>query len=915
VTFLFTDIEGSTQLWHDQPDRMRAALERHDALVLGLIAEQGGYTFSDGGDGFGAAFGSAGDALHVARDVQHALHEESLPIDGPLLVRMGIHTGDAQLRAGNYYGLDVNRAARVMAAGHGGQVLVTEPTIDALERERPGASDVVPGDRWRRDDVELVHLGKHRLRGIDDLTSIWQLVEPGHQAHFPPLKVVAARHDSLPAFRSAFFGRDDDIAALRALLTDQRLVTVTGPGGAGKTRVAAEAASGDQPSSRDSVSFADLSVLAPSSSASDLWPTIATAVGAPSDGRSPSRENTLAHLADQRALVVVDNCEHVIDAATEVIDDLTSHAPAVTVLATSRETLALDGERVYRLPPLASDGLDSPAVRLFVDRAVASDPSFLVEPAELEVVAELCERLDGSPLAIELAASRVPVLRPADILSNIGDRLELLRARRGRGRQTSLRATVEWSFSLLEPREQVALRRLAVLDGSFDVAAAAAVIGDEKPSAVVDLLDGAAAKSLVVIEPWTDGLGTRFSLLDTIRAFGLERLADEGEEPVVRERAARYHHRSLLDELSADPFAVASMSRRPRLLADWPGYLAALRWLDGPGASGPGARTMVAELASAMAYPWAGAGDPGPLHQWLHVAIDEPSLAPWLASFAHAMLAWSSAATLQPDGPVRVLTAVQFANETPNDMAALPYIVAAMLGAGIGWNDVALEAGDSAVRSATASRYDGVLVPASRGARGMALAAARRYEEAVEEFDAAIRPAPGYADDYDFMVWYAVGGAVCHHLLDHHDVAWDRANDLVERYDRAPHREQTMITMARVVTTCPIDPDAAAEIVRLHLDQLRGRNEMFDRAALVMLALVDFHAGRTDSARQSLAMCSGPIATNIDPVVWEYRHRIEGWPAEEFDQRRTAERTAWLQDPARDQAVSQRIEELSARDR
>jgi predicted ATPase/class 3 adenylate cyclase len=915
VTFVFTDIEGSTELWHDHPNPMRTALERHDALLLAILAEHRGYVFADGGDGFGAAFGSADDAVDAALRVQLAFTTEPWPMQDGLRSRIGIHTGEAQLRAGNYYGLEVNRAARVMAAGHGGQVLVSEPTVDQLEteatptvRERARGRD--EGDRWRMGSIELVHLGKHRLKGIDELTSIWQLVDDRLAPTFPPLKVVDTRHDSLPAFRSAFFGRDEEIATLRSLVTDHRLVTVTGPGGAGKTRVAVEAASGDQPSNRDGVSFADLSALAPSTVVADIWRAIAAATDARSDGAISPRDGVMGQLAGRRSLLVIDNCEHVIDAATEVIDDLTANLPTLTVLATSRETLALGGERVYRLPPLSSRSADAPSIRLFLDRALASDPTFLSEPAELDIVATLCERLEGSPLAIELAASRVPVLRPADILANLDDRLAMLRARRGTGRQTSLRATVEWSYALLDPEQQAALRQLAVLDGSFDAATAEAVAGRRGRSAAIDFLDGLVAKSLVVVEPWSQGLGTRFSLLDTIQAFGLECLSEAGEESMIRDRAATHFHGSLLAEVAIDPFIVASMSRRPRLVADWPGYLAALEWLHGEGAESADASTAVAELASAMAYPWAGSGDGDRLHRWLAVALNEPALAPWLASFAHAMFAWSSASDLQPDTAMRVLNAVQFANETPNDLAALPYIVAAQLLAGIGWNDVALDVSDAAMRSATESRFAGVLVPAAHGARGTALAAARRYGEAVEEFDIAIQPAEGFADDYDFLVWWAVGGAVGNHLLGHHDLAMAEVDSLASRYDRTPDREQMMITMARVVATCPVDARAAGDIVEDHLEQLRGSNHAFDRVALVMLALVDLYSGDPASAATSLALCAGPIATVVDPVVWEYRFRLEGWPVDEFDQRRTAARAAWVQDPTHDGGVSERIEQL-----
>jgi predicted ATPase/class 3 adenylate cyclase len=920
VTFLFTDIERSTELWHDQPLPMRAALERHDALVLAIVARHGGYVFSEGGDGFGTAFDSASAAVDAARQAQLALQREVWPIDAELRIRMGIHTGEAQVRAGNYYGLEVNRASRVMAAGQGGQVLLSDATVDALDDEAPGAAGEIVRDgdrnRWRRGDLELVHLGKHRLKGIDELTSIWQLVDPDLPTELASLAAIDGRHDSLPAFRSAFFGRESDIVELRALIADHRLVTVTGPGGAGKTRVAVEAASGEQPSSRDGASFADLSILAPSASSGDVWRSIAAATRAQNDGTKSTRDSVVALLQDRQALVVLDNCEHVLDAVADVVDDLTSSAPAVTVLATSRETMALDGERVHRLPPLSSDGVDSPSVRLFVDRAVASDPTFLPDRSELADVAALCARLEGSPLAIELAASRVPVLRPADILANIDDRLGILRARRGHGRQTSLRATVEWSFSLLDPDEQAALRRLSVFDGSFDVAAAEAVVGFDSPRPVIDFLEGAAAKSLVVVEPWADGLTARFSLLDTIRAFGLERLAAAEEEPATRERAADHFHHTLVGDVTADPFIVASMRRRPQLVADWPGYIAALDWWDGEGSSAPGASTKLAELAAAMSYPWKDADDEARFYKYVGKAITEESLAPWLASFAHATYAWYAASSGKPDGTLRVGQAVQFAHETPNEMAALPHIVTAMLTAAVGWDQVALESGDAALRCAVDSRYAGVLVPVAHGSRGMALSGMRRYDTALEELSAAARLPDGYADDYDFLVRFGATAVLCHHLAGDHDAARAATDRLVERYgDVRSAGEWMMVVISQVVATCPFDVEAAEAILRHFIDQSRRvRGLGLDRHTIVLVALVDLYRGDERAAAESLALCDGPYEV-LGPLVWEYRQRVEGWPIEELDQRRTASAEAWMAMVGGDPRISARVDAFVARTR
>jgi predicted ATPase len=656
--------------------------------------------------------------------------------------------------------------------------------------------------------------------------------------------------------------------------------------------------------------FVDLSILAPTSPVSDVWRSIATAIGAHADSALSARESALGLLQGRQALVVLDNCEHVLDATADVIDDLTATAPTVTVLATSRETLALDGEHVHRLPPLSSEGVDSPAIRLFVDRAVACDPTFLSDRSELDTVAALCARLEGSPLAIELAASRVTVLRPSDILANIDDRLAILRSRRGRGRQTSLRATVEWSYSLLDPDEQAALRRLAVFDGSFDAAAAEAVVGLDTRSEVLDVLESAAAKSLLVVEPWSETLGARFSLLDTIRAFGLERLADAGEEADTRERAASHYHVSLLEELADDPFVVASLGRRPRLVADWPGYLAALDWWHGNGAHAPRADTRLAELASAISYPWKDAGDQERFFTYVGLALEEQSLDPWLASIAHAMYAVTSANALQPDAVMRVMQAVQFAHETPNDMAAFPLVATGLLVSAIGWNDLALDAGDAALRCAVDSRYASILVPTAHGARGVALLGARRFEEAAGELDAAMRLPEGHPDDYDFLARYAVALLICRHLLGDHEAALAAADRLAARYANLRLVEESLfLTMMRVVATCPFDPAAARRMLHDLLGHVRSAS--IDRSALVPLALLELYDGNAGSAAELLAMCDAPLV--FSPLVWEYRHRLEGWPSRELDERRTAAAARYMDDPPEASVLSAPIDAFMAR--
>jgi hypothetical protein len=350
-------------------------------------------------------------------------------------------------------------------------------------------------------------------------------------------------------------------------------------------------------------------------------------------------------------------------------------------------------------------------------------------------------------------------------------------------------------------------------------------------------------------------------------------------------------------------------------MEDWPGYLAALDWWHGDGATTPGAATRLAELATAISYPWKDAFDEARFFTYVGMATAEASLDPWLASFAHAMYAWSAAIAVQPDAVMRVMRAVQFANETPNDMSAMPHVVAAMIASSIGMDDVALEGADSALRHADESRYADVLGPIAHGARGMALSGARRYEAAVDELDAAARLPAGFPDDYDFLVRYASTVVVCHHLLGDHDAALTAMNRLVGRYAHVPTpMEQLMITMAQVVAMCPLDPAAAGEVLHRYLDQIHGlRQETLDRHTLVLLALVDLYRGDERSAAESLGMCNGPYEV-LTPLIWAYRQWIEGWSTDELEQHRSVSMAAHLADPLTDDArVRARLDALVTR--
>jgi predicted ATPase/class 3 adenylate cyclase len=517
LTFLFTDVEGSTRLWAADAAGMSASLRTHDEVLRRVIDGFGGYVFTTAGDAFCVAFARATDAVECARAVQAELGAVEWP--GPALrVRMGLHLGEAELRDGDYFGPTVNTAARVESAGHGGQILVTEAVRSAAT-------------------VETVDLGVHRLRDVVDPVHLHQV---GH-GDFPTLRVIPETLSSLPIPATPLFGREAEIRLVRSLLLDHRLVTITGVGGSGKTRLAIEVAERELAHFPHGVYFADLSSV---SDDDGVVAAVAGAVRLQLGGRD-GLGRLLEHLTDKQALVVLDNCEHVIDACAEFAGTALEHRGQWRLLATSREHLDVDGERVVQAPSLAT-AEHGPAVELFADRAASVQPSFRVDDANRPAVTELCERLDGMPLAIELAAARIVVMSPAELLERIDDRFRLLSGgrRRTRQRQRTLEATLDWSYELLEAPEQRLLNVLGVAVGPFDVALAASVADVESDEAV-DVLASLVAKSLVGTRH--DGDRTLFDLLETVRAYAQDHLRRSGDLEAARDRHLEHHLASMTE--------------------------------------------------------------------------------------------------------------------------------------------------------------------------------------------------------------------------------------------------------------------------------------------------------------------------------------------------------------------------------
>ena len=543
VTFLLTDIEGSTAAWEADRAAMAAAVARHyEILDGGIEACRGTRPVEQGeGDSVVAVFTRASDALRAAVDIQLALAAEAWPGGAVPAVRMAAHTGDARLRdEGNYMGPAVIRTARLRAIGHGGQILCSRTTAELA------ADDLPP-------TVTLADLGAHRLRDLGRPEHVYQVCHPGLRRDFPALRSLDAIPNNLPVHLTTFIGRDAELGELSALIAGHRLVTLTGTGGCGKTRLAARVAAEVAAVHADGAWWVELAALTDPSLVAD---TVLGVLSVPDGlGRSALQRLT-AHLAAGDVLLVLDNCEHVLDACAIVSEAVLRACPGVTLLATSREALGVPGEVTWQVPPLTLpaaeagplrlDSLGSyDAVRLFVDRAVRARPNFTVTNETAPVVAEICTRLDGIPLAIELAAARVRLLSPQEILAGLQDRFRLLTggARSALPRQQTLEASVAWSHDQLSDDERILFRRLAVFAGGFTLDAAEAVCapGGDGPDrlALLDLLDGLVAKSLVIVDD-SAGPGTRYQMLETIRQFAALALSRAEETAALRDAHLRF---------------------------------------------------------------------------------------------------------------------------------------------------------------------------------------------------------------------------------------------------------------------------------------------------------------------------------------------------------------------------------------
>jgi predicted ATPase/class 3 adenylate cyclase len=533
VTFLFTDIEGSTQLWETHPEDMKDALAKHDSILQEAIKTNNGHVIKMTGDGIHGVFEKAIDAAQATLSAQRNLHSSIHKL--PIRVRMGLHTGEAELRANDYYGQALNRAARIMAVGHGGQILLSTVTAELVREHLPA-------------EISLLDLGEHRLRDLVRPEHIFQIQAPDLPRNFPSLTSLNAFPNNLPLQLTSFIGRQREMQEAGKLLDSARLLTLIGPGGTGKTRLSLQLAAEQLPAFKDGVWLVE---FAPLTDPSLIVSTISSVLGLREVQGVPLLNVLIDYLRAKSLLLILDNCEHLIEASAQAVDQFLRACPQLKIIASSREALGVVGETVYRVPslslPEASSGavMGFEATRLFIERATKAEPRFHLTDHNASSIAQICRRLDGIPLAIELAAARVKIFTPEQIAERLDDRFKLLTggSRTALPRQQTLRALIDWSFQSLNETEQRSLRRLAVFSGGWTFEAAEAVISE---SDAMDGLLGLVNKSLVNVEEQDDK--SRYRFLETIRQYAMEKLLESGEAVNVRDRHLDYFLQSMKQE-------------------------------------------------------------------------------------------------------------------------------------------------------------------------------------------------------------------------------------------------------------------------------------------------------------------------------------------------------------------------------
>jgi len=630
ITFLFTEIEGNTELWEKHPEAMKAAMERVDAILRHAVESHHGDIFKTAGDAFYAAFSSAPQAVSAALDVQEALYaeEQKTAKDGPILrAQMALHTGAAERRDGDYFGQTLNRTARLLSSGHGGQTLLSAATRDLVLAHLPQG-------------VTLRDMGERSIKGLAQAERTYQLLVPDLPADFPPLKTLETFRTNLPTPLTSFIRREQEIAAIKRLIAAHRLTILVGTGGSGKTRLSLQVAADLLDSFPDGIWFVELAPLADPA----LVPqTVANTLGLHEDASRPVLDALTTYLHPKTTLLILDNCEHVISAAAQLAGTLLQACPNLSLLVSSRQAFDISGESIFHVPSLsipdpniaysAAALMDFESVRLFLDRAQTVAPGFALDNDNARFIAQICARLDGIPLAIELVAAHVKMLGMEQITEHLNDLFKLLtdESRGALPRQQTLRAMINWSYDLLPERERALLRQMSVFAGGCTLGAAEAVCaplssphfpgssvenGRSEGSDVLELLSQLANKSLVVID---DGVSeARYRLLENVLHYAREKLSETGDDLAVRERHLKYFL-GLAEHAEPELVRPHVVEWIRRLEIELDNIRAALKWSLTSQSPELGLR-----LANALLWFWAEGGYVRDGYDWLTELLNHP---------------------------------------------------------------------------------------------------------------------------------------------------------------------------------------------------------------------------------------------------------------------------------------------------
>lgn len=620
LTFLLSDVEGSTRLWEEHPEEMRAAMARHDALIDAGVTQNHGALIRPRGEGDSrfAVFQRPTEAVAAASTIQRFFSAEAWPFPAPLRIRVALHTGEAQLRDGDYYGTTVNRCARVRGLAHGGQTLISLATSTLVQDELPAG-------------VSLRDLGQYKLKDLRRSERVYQMVIAGLPDDFPPLREQDAQQGNLPSMLTSFVGREREMAEVSRLMASTRLLTVSGAGGAGKTSLTLRVAPELLDSFAHGIWFVD---LAPLSNPSLIVQQVMNVLGIREEEGLPLTQTLIAYLRHRNMILILDNCEHLLPDVSHLAEALLLGAPQLKILATSREPLGVAGEAVWWIPPLTSPDPQEPpdldalvqyeAVKLFMSRAAAVRPEFELTEQNAPAVAHICAHLDGMPLAIELAAARMKVLKVEEIAARLGDRFHLLvGSRAALMRQQTLQALIDWSHDLLTDSERLLFRRLSVFSGGFTLEAVEEVCsgGSIKRTDVLELLSRLIDKSLLMTESQEDCI--RYRLLETIHQYSQDRLKESKQENEFARKHAIYFWQ-MAGESYGELWGPKQLTWLPRLEAEYDNLRKALEWMGRRATR----KEMLLRMTGSLWRFWAMRGHFHEGRAWLARALEAYSDAP-----------------------------------------------------------------------------------------------------------------------------------------------------------------------------------------------------------------------------------------------------------------------------------------------